>query len=56
MEIDEANFKNATDELREIVNWIAVFEEQYNLPKEVVCQLRDRLEKVANFLGAGTIE
>lgn len=54
--MDEQNFKKATNELREILNWIAVFEEQYNLPNEVVSQLRDRLEKVANLLGAGTIE
>lgn len=56
MEIDEANFKQATDEIREIMNWIAVFEVEYKLPNEVVCQLRERLEKVASLLGAGTIE
>ncbi len=55
MDINKTNFKKATDEIREIINWIAVFEEEYDLPQEVVSQLRSRLEKVANLLGAGTI-
>lgn len=56
VEIDAKSFKKATDELRDILNWIAVFEEEYSLPAEVVSQLKGRLEKVANLLGAGTIQ
>lgn len=56
VEIDANSFKKAADELRDILNWIAVFEEEYSLPAEVVSQLKDRLEKVATLLGAGTIQ
>lgn len=56
VEIDAKSFKKAADELRDILNWIAVFEKEYSLPAEVVSQLKDRLGKVANLLGAGTIQ
>ncbi len=56
VEIDTKSFKKATDELRDMLNWIAVFEEEYNLPAEAVDQLKERLEKIANLLGAGSIQ
>ncbi len=56
VEIDAKSFKKAADELRDTLNWIAVFEEEYSLPAEAVSQLRDRLEKIANLLGAGSIQ
>ena len=46
----DENIKAATDEIREIINWIAVFETEYNLPTEVVEKLRSRLEKVVSNL------
>ena len=49
-EISDENLKAATDEIREILNWIAVFETEYNLPTEVVEKLKSRLEKVASNL------
>ena len=55
VEVDDVAFKAAADEIRDIVNWIAVFETEYQLPKEVVDQLRKRLESLANNLGLGTL-
>lgn len=46
----DENIQAATDEIREIINWIAVFETEYNLPAEVVEKLKSRLEKVASNL------
>ena len=49
-EIDDNVLKEAEDKIRDTINWIAVFEEEYNLPKEVVDQLRERLEEIAGKL------
>ena len=35
--------KRLANEIRNTINWIAVFETEYQLPKEVVEQLRLRL-------------
>ncbi len=51
VEISDEAFKQCTDEIRDIINWIAVFETEYKLPAEVVGQLRSRLEKLATNLG-----
>jgi hypothetical protein len=42
--------KEIADEIRNIINWVVVFEQEYDLPKEVVEQLRGRLEKIAEDL------
>jgi len=55
VEISDEAFKKCTDEIRDIINWIAVFETEYKLPAEVVQQLRSRLEKIANDLGVGSM-
>ena len=55
VEVDDNSFKEAADELRDIVNWIAVFEQEYQLPGEVVQQLKTKLEGVANKLGLGSL-
>lgn len=45
-----ADLKKIADDVRDIINWVAVFESEYELPKEVVDQLRKRLEKIAKDL------
>ena len=37
----------AADEIRDIMNWVAVFKTEYDLPAEVVQTLRKKLSKVA---------
>ncbi len=39
------------DEIRDIINWVKVFETEYELPKEVVEELSERLEKLAVDVG-----
>ncbi len=51
VEVEDAAFKEVANEIREIINWIKVFEEEYKLPAEVVSQLRQRLEAIAEKLG-----
>lgn len=40
------------NELRDLLNWVAVFEEEYDLPCEVNAELRDRIERVSKSLEA----
>jgi hypothetical protein len=49
-EVDDNVLKEVEDEIRDTINWIAVFNEEYDLPKEVVEQLRGRLEDIASKL------
>lgn len=42
--------KKITDEIRDISNWVIVFETEYDLPSEVVDKLRDRLEALTDLL------
>lgn len=44
--------KDITDEIRDIINWVAVFREEYDLPEDVVEQLRGRLEKLVQLVSA----
>lgn len=46
----EVNKQPVVDELRELRNWIAVFEEEYDLDEEVVQKLRERIDNVAEQL------
>ena len=39
------------DEIRDIINLIAVFEKEYDLDAEVVKTLRKKLEKIAKMVG-----
>ena len=48
MEVDEAKLKDIENDIRDITNWIAVFEEEYSLEKEVVDQLRSKLEAISS--------
>lgn len=56
VEVEDATFKEVANEVRDIINWIKVFEEEYDLPAEVVNQLRTRLEGVAEKLGLEAME
>ena len=46
MEVEEKKMDEITDEIRDIINLIKVFEEEYNIPEEAVKQLRDKLEGI----------
>ena len=46
-EIKDETLTKITDEIRDTINWISVFEDEYNLPAEVVDELRKRLEDIA---------
>lgn len=37
-------------EIREVINWVKVFEEEYDLEKEVVDTLCNRLKKISESL------
>ncbi len=56
VEVDDAVFKDVENEIRDIINWIKVFEKEYDLPAEVVEQLRSRLEGIATKLGLEVIK
>ncbi len=47
MEVAPEKLKEIENEVRDITNWISVFETEYNLPKEVVEQLKTRLENIS---------
>ncbi len=53
--IANSGVRKIADEVRDTINWIAIFETEYELPKEVVQQLRSRLEKIAALLGNETL-
>jgi hypothetical protein len=53
VEIEDAKLKEAEDELREIMNLVAVFNTEYNLPNEVVENLQKKLQKVSEIIGSG---
>ena len=42
--------KNAQSEIREILNWVKIYEEEYSLDKEVVETLCSRLEKLSALI------
>ncbi len=48
MELSDEKVKEIEGKVRELINWIAVFEEEYNVPKEVVDKLRSGLEEIAS--------
>lgn len=43
------------DDIRDMHNWIAVFDTEYDLPREVVNKLHSKLQKIARTLGAETL-
>ena len=50
-EVDPQELKSIEDDVRDIINWVNVFETEYDLPKEVVDKLLERLHNVARRVG-----
>ena len=50
-EISVQDLKDVEDDLRDIINWVAVFEQEYDMPKEAVDTLTTRLREVARKIG-----
>jgi len=53
--MDYNKIKEVENELRDIINWVKVFEEEYGLESEVVDTLINRLENVAKKIGDAKI-
>jgi predicted nucleic acid-binding Zn-ribbon protein len=53
VEIANKKLKEAEDELRELMNLVAVFNTEYDLPDEVVDKLQKKLQKVSRIIGSG---
>ncbi|MBD3319443.1 hypothetical protein GF342_06070 [Candidatus Woesearchaeota archaeon] len=43
--------KAVENELKDLLNWVSVFEDEYDLDKEVVDKLKDKLRNVAEKVG-----
>jgi len=56
VDVSDETFQEVGNEIRDTINWIKVFEEEYDLPAEVVQQLRERLEGIATKLGLEVIK
>ena len=50
-EIPVQDLKDVEDEIRDIINWVAVFEQEYDMPKEAVDTLMNRLHEIARKVG-----
>jgi hypothetical protein len=50
-EVPVQDLKDVEDEIRDIINWVAVFEQEYDMPKEAVETLMNRLHEVARKVG-----
>ena len=48
---DPRKIKEVEDEIRDTINWLAVFKQEYDLEAEVVKTLRNKLEKLAKMVG-----
>jgi t-SNARE complex subunit (syntaxin) len=49
--IDPKEIRKVENRVRNLVNWVKVFEEEYDLDKEVVDTLRSKLEEIAVMVG-----
>ncbi len=49
--IDVNEVQKVEDEIRDLMNWVAVFEKEYDLPKEVVETLHSKLHNIAQRIG-----
>ncbi|MEA3515179.1 MAG: hypothetical protein U9R34_06890 [Nanoarchaeota archaeon] len=52
MEVEEKKMDEITDEIRDIINLIKVFEGEYDLPEEAVNQMRNKLEGIVQKIAA----
>ena len=46
-QIDDSALVDTENKIRDLINWVAVFNEEYDLPNEVVEQLKSKLEEIA---------
>lgn len=49
--VDVNEVQKIEDEIRDLMNWVAVFEREYDLPKEVVETLHSKLHNIAQRVG-----
>ncbi|MBI2564608.1 hypothetical protein HYV79_01310 [Candidatus Woesearchaeota archaeon] len=49
--LDTNEIKNVENELRDLMNWVAVFEQEYDLPREVVDKLLNKIHSIAKKIG-----
>ncbi len=50
-ELDAAEVKSVEDEVRDLINWVAVFEKEYDIPKEATEELLNKLHSIAKKVG-----
>jgi len=53
--VDKKSLKLIEDELRDTINWVSVFDTEYDLPKEVVVKLKKKLQRIGKLLEIGTL-
>ena len=56
VQINDKVFKQITNELRDLMNWTAVFSKEYDLPEEVVEEFKEKIESIAQKLGVEAME
>ena len=54
--VNDQIFKQIANELRDLNNWIAVFSNEYDLPAEVVEELRSKIESISKKLGVEAMD
>lgn len=50
-QMSSEEIKKIEDDLRDLMNWIAVFEKEYDLPREVVDTLHNKIHNLAQRIG-----
>ncbi len=43
--------REVENSLRDMMNWIAVFAQEYSIPEEAVTKLREKIEEIAKKAG-----
>ena len=56
VQINDKVFKQITNELRDLMNWTAVFSKEYDLPEEVVEEFKEKIESIAQKLGVEAMD
>lgn len=49
--LNMSEVKSIEDEIRDLINWVSVFEKEYDLPKEVTDKLLRKLHSIARKVG-----
>ncbi|MBI5065728.1 hypothetical protein HZA97_05825 [Candidatus Woesearchaeota archaeon] len=50
-ELDVNEIKSVEDDVRDLINWVAVFEKEYDIPKEATEELLNKLHSIAKKVG-----